>query len=125
MSNSNIVVFLDIVGRTILGEFVSKDDTRLKVRNPVVLNTVPEQSGKLSIQLFPVFFKEFLADKTDNVEFEYPLAFISPSNIDPIDFRLQAQYQQMFNPNNSFVPAQEQATPPQSTPAKVVNLFEE
>ena len=59
------------------------------------------------------------------MEFEYPLAFISPSNIDPIDFRLQAQYQQMFNPNNSFVPAQEQATPPQSTPAKVVNLFEE
>ena len=124
-TNNNITVFLDFVGRTIVGELVEKNDTTWRVKNPVVLNVVPEKDGRLSIQLFPTFFKEFLADKSEAVIFDYHTNQITPTSISALDFRLQAQYLQMFNPANTFVPPQGQPAPQQQNNSPVINLFEE
>lgn len=124
-TNSNYVLFLDSVGRTILGES-SEDstDSVLKVKNPVVIMINGDKTGKMSVQLFPLFFREFLADKEADVVLSYQKDNITESNIEALDFRLQAQYSQMFNKNNTFVPPQEQP-PEQSSGESVINLFDE
>ena len=129
-AQTKIVTFLDTVGRTIVGEFVSSDDKVLAVKNPVVLHVVPQdQSGRMSVQLLPIFFREFLGDKTGDVTFSFKKESITETDIDAFDFRLQAQYVQMFNKSNIFVPpnAGEVAPAPaagKDSPA-IINLFDE
>lgn len=138
MSNTNtentetkkLIVILDTVGRTILGEKICCDgecstETKVKIKNPVILHIVPaDNQGKMSVQLLPLFFREFLADKTGDVVFAYDKTNIVSTDIDAIDFRLQGQYSQMFNPNNVFVGNQPQS-PNTGEPPKVVDLFDE
>jgi hypothetical protein len=122
-NTSTSIAFLDAIGRTILCERVESTETQLKVKNPVVLHVVPaDNSGKMSVQLLPIFFREFLADKTGDVIFSYEKKNITMTDIDALDFRLQAQYSQMFNKQNTFTaPQQQTAAPSQS----VINLFDE
>jgi hypothetical protein len=82
----------------------------------------------MTVQLFPVFFKEFLADKTEDTVFTWKTSQITTSNISALDFRLLGQYTQMFNPANVFVPANEgqsAANQSQQASGQVVNLFDE
>jgi hypothetical protein len=81
-----------------------------------------DNSGKMSVQLLPIFFREFLADKTGDVVFSYEKKSVTLTDIDALDFRLQAQYAQMFNKNNTFVTPQQQ---PQAPSQSVINLFDE
>lgn len=117
------VIFLDNVQRTILGELVSEDEKNLNIKNPVVIMINQDNTGKISVQLLPLLFREFLADKTGDVTFKYTKENISTSDVEAIDFRLQAQYSQMFSKTNSFVAPQQQA--PQQTEGGVINLFDE
>jgi hypothetical protein len=130
MSNENkskMSLFLDPVGRTILGEDVSDetDNNFFKVKNPVLIIINGDKTGKMSVQLFPLFFREFLADKESDVVLSYKKDNITFTNIETLDFRLQSQYSQMFNKNNVFVPPTGQATPQQDTGGDVINLFDE
>jgi hypothetical protein len=128
---NQLVVILDPIGRTILGEKVCCDescsDNVLKLKNPVVLHIVPaDNQGKMSVQLLPLFFREFLADKAGDVVFTYPKDKVVTSDIDALDFRLQGQYAQMFNPQNQFVGSQEApASPNTGESPTVVSLFDE
>jgi hypothetical protein len=128
-NNPNIVTFLDAVGRTIVGTLIAEqsNDTITAVQNPVVLHVVPQdQSGRMSVQLLPIFFREFLADKTANVTFFYKKDTITETSIEAFDFRLQAQYTQMFNPSNIFVPPNAgQVSGTGQAPSSVINLFDE
>lgn len=124
------IVFLDTVGRTILGELTSQDTKTTTVTNPVILNVIPAEGGRMTVQLYPLFFKEFLADKSEDVSFTFNNDFITPTSISAVDFRLLAQYAQLFNKNNVFVPQgtsqqqpQQTATPQQNN--SVINLFDE
>lgn len=122
---TNLTTILDTVGRTILGEIVADktNDTTLALKNPVVLNVVPQdQSGRMSVQLLPIFFREFLPDKTGDVTFLYKKSNITETDIEAIDFRLNAQYSQMFNKSNVFVPP---AAASGETSSSVINLFDE
>jgi hypothetical protein len=124
-TTSKLIVILDAVGRTILGEPVeSTNDSKIGIKNPVVLHVVPaDNQGKMSVQLLPLFFREFLADKTGDVTVSYDANRISLTDIDALDFRLQTQYNQMFNKDNSFVPPQTEA--PTGENEQVINLFDE
>lgn len=117
------VIFLDAVGRTIMGIISdTTDDKILNVNNPVIIMVGGDNTGKMTVQLFPLFFREFLADKNTDVVFSYKKDTVTFSDINAIDFRLQAQYTQMFSKTNTF------GSPEASTPAteqKVVNLFDE
>jgi hypothetical protein len=126
-TTNKLIVILDAIGRTILGESVPSNDSTLSIKNPVILHIVPaDNNGKMSVQLLPLFFREFLADKTGDVVFSYTADKVVTTDIDALDFRLQGQYSQMFNTQNAFVTPDASATSPatESTP-KVVNLFDE
>ena len=57
---NNLTVFVDSIGRTIVGEETSSDDNTLTVKNPAILHVQPnQQTGQISVQLVPFFFKEF------------------------------------------------------------------
>jgi len=130
MSNTKntTTVFLDYLGRNIIGELVESDSTHHKVKNPVILHCplAPDNSGRMSIQLLPLFFREFLADKTEDVVFTFLKDKIIETSIEAIDFRLQAQYSQLFNKNNEFVSGdQQQPQQPQQSSNDVIKLFDE
>jgi len=130
-TDSKLVVFLDAIGRTILGELYTdpdkpNDPATLPVKNPVVLHVVPDTAGRMSVQLLPVFFREFLADREDDAVFEFKSSNITISKITTLDFRLQSQYGQLFGKDNIFVPPTRNIVTPDAaaTPSTVVNLFD-
>ena len=124
--NNKTVTFLDSVGRLIFGVEVSEKNTEktIAVQNPVVLH-ITNENERMSVRILPIIFREFLADKTQNCIVNYPLDNISTTNIKEFDFRLNAQYEQMFNPNNMFVPPQQEQSSKQQEQPKIVNLFDE
>lgn len=126
-TTTKLTVFLDTVGRTVLGEEItSSDSSLLSVKNPVIIETVPvDNAGKMSIRLLPIFFKGFLADQSKDVVISYNRSVISVTDIDALDFRLQAQYTQMNNPNNSFVSQETSSSTGDSTSKNVINLFDD
>lgn len=118
-------VYLDAVGRTIVGEKTETTKDTVKLKNPVILNVIPAEGGRMTVQLYPVFFREFLADKTEDITFTYNKQALSESSINALDFRLIAQYNQLFNKNNVYVPATNESNPSEPEKASVVNLFDE
>lgn len=124
MSNNNnkIVVFFDPVGRTILGERLEQETTTntLAIKNPAVVHILPnQQTGQLQLQILPLFFKEFLADKDSGTVWNYNRANITEAVDVTFDFKLEAQYRQIFT--NTPAPAPQQ---PQGSP-EVIKLFDE
>ena len=127
MSNTQtLTTFLDSLGRTIIAEAVPglTTDTHVAVKNPVIVHIVPVgNNGQMTVQLLPVFFREFLADKSEDTTWKYNRETITESETIVFDFKLTAQYQQMFSKSNLIVPpgAGEVVTPSQD----VVKLFDE
>ena len=57
----NLTVFVDSVGRTVLGEVLEQNKHTMTVKNPAIVHVQPNaQTGQISVQLIPFFFKEFL-----------------------------------------------------------------
>lgn len=124
MSNTEnkIVVFFDTVGRTILGERIEAETNEkvLAVKNPAVVHIMPnQQTGQLQLQILPLFFKEFLADKDAGTLWKYNRENITEAVDVTFDFKLEAQYRQIFT--NMPAPAPQQ---PQGSP-EVIKLFDE
>jgi hypothetical protein len=119
-TQNKIVVFFDSVGRTILGERLDANTTDkvLSVKNPAVVHIMPnQQTGQLQLQILPLFFREFLADKTEPTVWNYNRSLITEAQDVAFDFKLQAQYQQIFNPSPIITPA--------TAGGDVVRLFDE
>jgi hypothetical protein len=97
MEEKNIQIFIDHVGHTIVGEIVSSDKQTTSVKNPAVLIAAPNNNGQLSVQLVPVFFKEFitLENRDNGSVFKYPSDKIVSSEI-KLEARLVEQYVNMF-----------------------------
>jgi len=127
MSNTQtLTTFLDSLGRTIIAESVPglTTDTHVAVKNPVIVHIVPVgNNGQMTVQLLPVFFREFLADKTDDTVWKYNKNTITESESVVFDFKLTAQYQQMFSKSNLIIPAGAGEVAPPSP--DVVKLFDE
>jgi hypothetical protein len=124
MSEQNkITVFFDSVGRTILAEKVDSESNEkfLTVKNPAVVHIVPnQQNGQLQLQILPLFFKEFLAEKEAGTTWKYNKENITEGVDITFDFKLEAQYRQIFANAPIVTPKQQ----PQSSP-EVVKLFDE
>lgn len=116
MSNTpnKLTVFLDNIGRTIIGKFSKEDDTTLTIENPALVHIQPNpQTNQLQLQILPLFFKEFQDNRSKPSFWSYKKANITLG--EGIDFAAQfiAQYEQLF------VPPQPPGEP------KVVKLFDE
>ena len=131
-STKKLVIFLDSIGRNILAEY-NPDKTTvevLAVKNPVILHIQTDHTQRMSVQLLPILFREFLADKDGDADFFYLRNNITETDPDTlvIDFRLMAQYSQLFGKSNLFVPPEQQAPaqePAKENSPKIVNLFDE
>jgi len=128
----NLVTFLDAVGRTIIGEFSKEDDTHLYVKNPAVVNVVQQQDQgsqamRMALQLFPLFFKEFLAAPTEGTCWKYNKNNITLSDGKlEFDWKLNIQYQQLFAdaPVEAPKPAAAPAAPA-TNDDNVIQLFDD
>ncbi len=99
MSNTNnkLVVFLDAIGRTIIGKVTKETEDILSVENPALVAVHPDtRTGQIQLQILPLFFKEFQADRNEATVWHYKKANITLA--DDITFVVQfsAQYEQLF-----------------------------
>ena len=98
MSDKDYSVFVDGIGRTILGETVTDNKTVLEVKNPAIVHVQPnQQTGQISVQLVPFFFKEFQkGDKNDSVWVWLKSNIVTSKELS-LDERLMQQYTNMFS----------------------------
>lgn len=126
-----LVVFLDPLSRTILGEACPEQTTKTKlgVKNPVILDIVPnEETRQLQLRMIPMVFREFQADKDADVTWQFSRDTITENTGLEVEFRIKAQYQQMFSnvilPNTgagNIAPG----APSQVDNSNVIKLFDE
>jgi hypothetical protein len=131
----DLVVFLDAIGRTIIGERYEETESALKVQNLAVVNVVPQQvndpntgqqTQRMALQLFPVFFREFLADKDQAVKFVFSKNNITMSDGDIIlDYKVAIQYEQLFYPQPQVQETQPQVQPSSPADDNVIKLFDD
>ena len=114
-TNSNLTVFLDSIGRTIIGTLLEENETILSIENPALVHIQTSvQNGQLQLQLLPLFFKEFQADKTASTVWNYKKSTITAANKIEFHSQFQMQYNQLFS-----------APPAPVTNPEVVKLFDE
>jgi hypothetical protein len=119
MSNTStqLTVFLDNIGRTIIGKVSSQDNDVLSVQNPALVHVQPNtQTNQLQLQILPLFFREFQSDKSQATVWHFKKNNITMSEDIPFAEQFIAQYDHMFQPP--------QAPTTQEEP-KVVKLFDE
>lgn len=118
MSNINkkIVVFLDGVGRTILGRLSKDEGGILAIQNPALVHIQPNPgNNQLQLQILPLFFREFQEDKTIPTVWNYNKSNITISEDINLSLQFVAQYEQLFQ----TAPPQPQGEP------KTVKLFDD
>lgn len=120
MSDKNYTTFIDSAGRNIFGESVEETDSSIKVGNPVMILVQQQENGQMAVQLYPLFFAEFIkpdASDTRYSAFTYPRSSIAMASDFEVDPRIVEQYERIVNPQ--LVPADEVTDP------EVVKLFDE
>jgi hypothetical protein len=118
-NTNKIVVLLDQVGRTIIGELEHADEQYTTINNPAVIDVRPNGEGGLALQLLPVFFKEFLASAGTNTQWKFNNASCAICTKIDLNPNFVANYKQMFA-DPTAVPA----TPNLPSP-DVIKLFDE
>ena len=122
MEDKNYTTFIDNAGRAIFAELDSETDDKLVAKNPVMITVQQGENGQMAVQLFPLFFQEFVEPGKDDVRANYftyaknNIAIGSNFNIEP---RITEQYLKIVNP--MLVPADQSA----GGEAEVIKLFDE
>lgn len=117
-NKSNIIVFLDNIGRTIIGKKTNETSKQITVENPALVHiNANAQTSQLQLQILPLFFREFLADRSEATVWNFNKDSITLSEPMTFAFQFVAQYEQMFQ-----VPSAEQ---PQQNSGEVVRLFDD
>ena len=116
---SKKITFIDQIGRTLLAEEVETTNTQLVVKNPAMINVNQLQNGQLQVQLYPLFFAEFLAEssRVAGTTWKFNLSQIATTDDAVVDQRLIDQYDRVFG---AKAPA---ASAPAETP--VIKLFDD
>lgn len=126
-NTQQITVFLDMLGRTIIGVLDSKQTNKdtLAVVNPAVLNIVPTQQGSMQVQIIPMIFRELQAEREQDVTWVYNRTNITESQNMVPSFQITSQYQNVVSPT----PQANTPVPPADTPSAsnddVIKLFDD
>lgn len=116
----NTCVFLDTIGRTIVGQIVEETTTEVSVQDPLLVLVQPRpDTGQLQMQLVPLFFKEFCEDPSPVIWSYKKNNITTPTKI-ALSSQFVSQYKQAITPQ---APATESQTGTQEP--KVVKLFDE
>jgi hypothetical protein len=130
--NKNYVVYLDTIGRMLIGVNVAETEETIDIQNPLIIHPETDGQGKLSIQFFPIMLREFQASRNEPTVWTYNKKNITLSKNMMLDLRLIAQYERIFEPIQNVMPIQQQGMQPiqpsQPTPqntAGVIKLFDD
>lgn len=116
-TNNQPTIFLDNIGRTIIGKIENETEETLSVENPSLVHIqVNPNTNQLQLQILPLFFREFQLDKAQPTVWNFKKATITTMKDIPLSPQFIAQYQQIFRAP--------EATPPPADP-EVVKLFDE
>jgi hypothetical protein len=123
--SKDIVLFVDNIGRALVGQQEASTAKSLSVRNPAIVNVNVAENGQISVQLFPFVFREFLAGKSreDGVVWKFNKATIIENTGMEVDDRLTEQYTKLFIDPPPEMPAQ-QPVGSEAAP-EVVKLFDD
>jgi hypothetical protein len=122
MSDINLKVLVDHVGRTIIGELVEDTAEEYVLKNAATIYVQPNESGQLQVQTIPLFFKEFLTldGREQGITFRFKKAvIIDTTAASVLDTKLVNQYTKIVE--NLVAPD----TPAAAESGDVVKLFDE
>ena len=120
MADKKYTTFIDNAGRAIFAEVESETPDNLVAKNPVMITVQQGENGQMAVQLFPLFFQEFVQpDENDSRAnyFTYTKNNIAVGSNFAIENRIAEQYEKIVNP--VLVPAN------QSADGDVIKLFDE
>lgn len=124
MKEKNLELFYDNRGWLILGNVVNRSKDSIEIENPVQVSVNPTPQNQFQVQMFPLFFLEFINDESraEPITWKFPVNLCTfPTNkIDMID-RLVNQYESVFSQvkNVPVIPEGAQPEP------KVVKLLDD
>ena len=125
MSDKTYITFIDNAGRSIFGEVKDESKTLVDIKNPVMIAVQQQQDGQMAVQLFPLFFAEFVTDSDTtgrDTVFSYIKNNIAVGKEFDVDPRIVAQYEKVVNP--TLVPvSNEQAA--EGEDGEVIKLFDD
>jgi len=108
------IVFIDQIGRTIFGELTDNnpDPGLLDVRNPAMINVNQLQNGQLQVQIFPLFFREFVEEshREKGTTWTFNKSQITVSTDTIVDSKLVDQYDRVVGNVANVVPTAGPAT---------------
>jgi len=122
MSDKNYTTFIDNAGRAIFAELDSETDDKLVAKNPVMITVQQGENGQMAVQLFPLFFQEFVQPGENDSRanyFTYTKNNIALGGNFAIEGRIAEQYEKIVNP--VLVPADQSA----GGEPEVIKLFDE
>jgi len=123
MSDINYTTFIDNAGRAIFGAVEEETQDTIKVKNPVMIAVNQQQNGQMAVQLFPIFFQEFVVE-SDNTNrsnfFTYTKNNIALGSNFEVEPRIVDQYQRIVNPQLVAADSGDSSEEPE-----VIKLFDE
>ena len=60
MEEKNYITFIDNAGRAVFTEVEKETSEELVAKNPVMIIVQQGEQGQMAVQLFPLFFQEFI-----------------------------------------------------------------
>jgi|TARA_B100002019_G_C21147674_1_gene536539 hypothetical protein len=123
MSDVTLKIFVDQVGRTVIGALDSETDTTLVLKNPCTIFVQPNEQGQLQVQTVPMFFREFLTmeGREKGTKWTFNKSAITDSDCaEHLDDKLKNQYATIVD---NFAAPDDQQTD-QGEP-EVVKLFDD
>lgn len=122
MSDTNLITFIDHIGRTIIGENLGDTDNgnSFLVKNPAIIHVQPTQQGQLNVQTIPLYFREFIGEKSkeNGTTWKYHYDNVVVGTDVDNDPRLTSQYATLWSAPVAPVPV----APPSDA---VIKLFDE
>jgi hypothetical protein len=123
MSDKTYITFIDNSGRSILGTTAEDTVDTLKVNDPVMVLVQQQENGQMAVQLYPLFFAEFIKPTEDgsrSTAFTYNKATVAIGTGFDLDPRIIEQYEKIINPTLVPVGGDEAVED-----AEVIKLFDE
>jgi hypothetical protein len=129
---SDKVIFVDNIGRTIVGLENSKASTKtqLAVDDPAIVFVQPNpENGQIQVQVIPLFFKELMSEDTRQGHVTWLFnknALVTSDNL-VVDEKLTTQYERVVNASAEPVPGIVTAdgAQPAGQEPEVVKLFDD
>ena len=101
MEEKNYSTFIDNAGRAVFAEVEADTPEELIVKNPVMITVQQGEQGQMAVQLFPLFFQEFVTPDDNEARanyFTYRKSNIAVGTGFSIESRIVEQYEKIVNP---------------------------